>query len=50
MICTKVDLPFAVKKDIPHTCFDLPILLSVKATGFCIPIENTEMFLAKIVE
>jgi hypothetical protein len=39
---------FAVKKTIPHTCIDLAPLLSVEATGFCIPIGNTEMFLTTV--
>jgi hypothetical protein len=38
----------AVKKGIPHTCVDLPPLLSVEVTGICIPIGNTEMFLAAV--
>jgi hypothetical protein len=28
-----------VKKAIPHTCVNLPPLLSVEATGVCIPIS-----------
>jgi hypothetical protein len=36
----------AVKTGIPHTCADLPPLLSAEATGACIPIGNTEIFLA----
>jgi hypothetical protein len=39
----------AVMKDIPHTCVDLLLLLSVEATGFCISIGNTEMFLAAVL-
>jgi hypothetical protein len=38
----------AVKKGIPHTCVDLPPLLSVEATRVCVSIENTEMFLAAV--
>jgi hypothetical protein len=38
----------ALKKGIPHTCLDLPPLLSVKATGVCIPIGNTQMFHAAV--
>jgi hypothetical protein len=38
----------AVKEGIPHTCIDLPPLLSVEATGVCIPIGKTEMFLAAV--
>jgi hypothetical protein len=37
----------AVKKDIPHTCADIPPLLSVEATGVCIQIGSTEMLLAR---
>jgi hypothetical protein len=36
----------AVKKGIPHTYADLPPVLSVEATGVCIPIGHTEMLLA----
>jgi hypothetical protein len=35
-----------VKKGIPHTYVDLPHLLSIEATGICIPIGHTEMLLA----
>jgi hypothetical protein len=35
-----------VKKGVPHACVDLPPLLSADATGVCIPIGNTKMFLA----
>jgi hypothetical protein len=38
----------AVKKGIPHTYADLPPLLSVKATGVCIPIGHTEMLLVSV--
>jgi hypothetical protein len=38
----------AVQKDIPDICTDLPPLLSVEATGVCIPIGNTEMLLAAV--
>jgi hypothetical protein len=38
----------AVKENIPHTCADLPPLLSVEATGACICIGNTEIFLAAL--
>jgi hypothetical protein len=40
----------AVMKGIPHTCTDLLLsfLLSVEATGMCIPIGNTEMLLAVV--
>jgi hypothetical protein len=39
---------FAVKKGIPHTYADLPPLLSVEATGVCIPTGHTEMLLASV--
>jgi hypothetical protein len=38
----------AVKKGIPHTCVDLHPLLSLEATGVCILIGNTEIFLAAL--
>jgi hypothetical protein len=38
----------AVKKGIANTCVDLPPLLSVKATGVCIPIGNTEILFAAV--
>jgi exonuclease III len=38
----------AVKKGIPHTCVNLPPLLSVEATGVCMPIGNNEIFLAAV--
>jgi hypothetical protein len=37
-----------VKKGIPHRCADLLPLLSVEATGVCIPIGNTDMLLAAV--
>jgi hypothetical protein len=33
----------AVKKGIPHTYVNLPLILSVQATGVCIPVGNTEI-------
>jgi hypothetical protein len=36
----------AVRKGIPHNHADLPSLVSVEATGICIPIGNSEMLLA----
>jgi hypothetical protein len=33
---------------VPHTYADLPPLLSVEATGVCIPIGHTEMLLASV--
>jgi hypothetical protein len=38
----------AVMKGIPHTCIDLPPVLSGETIGVCIPIGNTEMFLAAL--
>jgi hypothetical protein len=38
----------AVKKRIPHTYADLPLLVSVEATRICIPIGHTEMLLASL--
>jgi hypothetical protein len=36
----------AVKKGIPHTCVDLPPLLSVEIRGASMPIGNIVVFLA----
>jgi hypothetical protein len=38
----------AVKKGIPHSHVDLPPLVSVEATGVCIPIGNKEILLAAV--
>jgi hypothetical protein len=38
----------AVKKAIPHTYADLPPLLSLEATGVCIPIGHIEILLASV--
>jgi hypothetical protein len=38
----------AVKKGIPHTRINLPPLRSVEATGVCISIGNTELFLTAV--
>jgi endonuclease/exonuclease/phosphatase (EEP) superfamily protein YafD len=38
----------AVKKKIPHTCVDLPPLLSLEATGVSIPTGHTEMLLTSV--
>jgi hypothetical protein len=46
----KGGIAFAVKKGIPHTCADLASLFLVKAAGVCIPIGNTEMFLAAVLK
>jgi hypothetical protein len=44
----RAGMPLQLKTGISHTCADLPPLPSVEATGVCIPIENTEMFLAPV--
>jgi hypothetical protein len=36
----------AVRKGIPHSHADLPPLVSIEATGVCIPIGNSELPLA----
>jgi hypothetical protein len=36
----------AVRKGIPHNHVDLPPLISIEATGVCIPIGNSELMLA----
>jgi hypothetical protein len=36
----------AVRKGIPHNHVDLPPLVSVEATGVCIPVGNSEVLLA----
>jgi hypothetical protein len=38
----------AVRKGIPHSYVDLPPLVSVEATGVCIPILNSEFLLAAV--
>jgi hypothetical protein len=38
----------AVKKGIPHIHVDLPPLISVEATGVCIPIGNEEIHFAAV--
>jgi exonuclease III len=38
----------AVRRDIPHMHVDLPPLVSVEATGACIPIGNKEVLLAAV--
>ncbi|PNF22596.1 hypothetical protein B7P43_G12673 [Cryptotermes secundus] len=38
----------AVRKCIPHNHVDLPPLVSVEATGVCIPIGNSEVLLAAV--
>jgi exonuclease III len=38
----------AVRKGIPHSHVNVPPLVSVEATGVCIPIGNTEVLLAAV--
>jgi hypothetical protein len=38
----------AVRKGIPHNHVNLPALVSVEATGVCIPIGNSEVLLAAV--
>jgi hypothetical protein len=38
----------AVRKGIPQNHVDLPPLVSIEATGVCIPIENSEILLASV--
>jgi hypothetical protein len=38
----------AVRKGIPHNHVDLPPLVTVEATGVCIPIGNSEVLLASV--
>jgi hypothetical protein len=42
------ELPTAVKKGVPHNYVDLTSLISVEATGVCIPIGNREILLAAV--
>jgi hypothetical protein len=37
-----------IKKDIPHIHVDLPSLVSIKATGVCIPICSSEVLLSVV--
>jgi hypothetical protein len=38
----------AVRKGLPHNLVDLPSLVSVEATGVCIPLGNSEILLAAV--
>jgi exonuclease III len=38
----------AVRRGIPHNHVDLPPLISVEATGVCIPVGNSEVLLAAV--
>jgi hypothetical protein len=42
------EIAASVEKGIPHTCVDLPPLLSVEGTGNCRHIGNIEIFLAAV--
>jgi hypothetical protein len=39
---------FAVRKGIPHNHIDLRPVVSVEATGVCMPISNSEVLLAAV--
>jgi hypothetical protein len=41
-------MAIAVRKGIPHRPVDLPPLVSVEATGICVPIGNCEILLAAV--
>jgi hypothetical protein len=45
-----VDLPFAVRKGIPHNHVDLPPLVSIEATWVCIPIDSSEALLEVVLK
>jgi hypothetical protein len=45
---TKVGTAVAVRKGIPPDHVDLPPLISVEATGVCIPIGNSQVLLAAV--
>jgi hypothetical protein len=45
---TKGGIAVAVRKVIPHNHLDLPPLVSVEATGVCIPIGDGEVLLAGV--
>jgi hypothetical protein len=38
----------AVRKGIPHNLADLPLLVSIEATGICIPIGKSEVLFAAV--
>jgi hypothetical protein len=38
----------SVRRGVPHSSIDLPPLVSVEATGVCIPIGNSEILLASV--
>jgi hypothetical protein len=44
----KHGIAIAVRKGIPHSHVGLPLLVSVEATGVCIPIGNSEVLLAAV--
>jgi hypothetical protein len=37
-----------VRKSIPHNHVDLPLLVSIEATGVCIPIGKSEVLFAAV--
>jgi hypothetical protein len=45
---TKGETAFAVRKGIPHMHVDLPPLVSVEATGVCIPTGNQKVLLTAV--
>jgi hypothetical protein len=44
----KAGTAVAVRKGIPHNHVDLPLLISIEATGVCIRIGNSEILLATV--
>jgi hypothetical protein len=44
----KGGIAFAVRKGIPHNPVDLSPLVSIEATGVCVPICNREVLLATV--
>jgi hypothetical protein len=44
----KGETAVALRKGIPHNHVDLPSLISVEATGVCIPIGNSQVLLAAV--
>jgi hypothetical protein len=44
----KAELPIAVRKRIIHNHVDLPLLISVEATGVNIPVGNDKVLLATV--
>jgi hypothetical protein len=44
----KEGIAVAFRKGIPHNHVNLPPLVSVEATGVCIPVGNSEVLLASV--